>query len=483
MQPLIVTAAIIFHEGRVLVTRRPPEARHGGLWEFPGGKLEADETPEAALRRELLEELDLPVEIDRVFDIVHYRYDWGAVLILAYLCHPEHTRVRNLQVAEHRWLLPDELAALPFLPADRPLIEQLRYRSHKAMRLLDSIRGEQSFEGLAAIRRRLCPVARNLLAETRSAAEVMTTLTHIHHGIMRRVFELCLEARLAGGARLPAARYCFLILGSGGRREMLLGPDQDHALLYEDVPAEQLSEVEAFFAPLAGEVVEALQCIGYPACDGKIMADNPQWRGRLADWRERIRDWIADTEPQQIRDSSIFFDFLPLAGDSGLAAELHGIVREEVSDQPGFLYQMMALDLRYKVPLGLFGGFSLDRGGEHAGKLSLKLGGIIYIVDCIRIFALDKGIQATDTLNRLRALVESHVFSMETAENIHAAFEALTFLRLRQEIARLEAGLPPGHHVDPNLLSKSDQDLLREALQTVSKLQDAAKRYFSRTPF
>lgn len=483
MPPLIVTAAIIFHEGRVLVTQRPPEARHGGLWEFPGGKLEAGETPEAALRRELLEELDLPVEVDRVFDVVHYRYEWGEVLILAYLCHPEHTRVRNLQVAAHRWLLPEELEALPFLPADWPLIEQLRYRSHKAMRLIDTIRGEQSLDGLAAIRQRLFPVARHLLAESRSAPEVMTVLAHIHQSIMRRTFELCLAARIAGGARLPAVRYCLLILGSGARGEMLLGPDQDHALLYEDVPAEQLPEVEAFFAPLAKEVVAALERVGYPPCDGRVMADNPQWRGRLNDWRERIRGWIAGAEPQQVRDSSIFFDFAPLAGDRALASELHGIVRAEVSDQPAFLYQMMALDLRTKVPLGLFGGFSLDRGGEHAGKLSFKLGGLLYLVDCVRIFALDKGIQATDTLGRLQALVETHIFTAETAENIRAAFEALAFLRLRQEINLLEEGLPPSHHVDPNTLSKSDQELLRDAFQAVSKLQEAAKRYFSRTPF
>lgn len=125
VQPLIVTAAIVRHQGRILVTRRLPEARHGGLWEFPGGKLEADEAPAAALQRELREELDLPVTVGEIFAVTHHRYEWGAVLILAYHCTPAHTRVRNLQVAEHRWLHPCELAALPFLPADIPLINRL----------------------------------------------------------------------------------------------------------------------------------------------------------------------------------------------------------------------------------------------------------------------------------------------------------------------------------------------------------------------
>jgi CBS domain-containing protein len=311
----------------------------------------------------------------------------------------------------------------------------------------------------------------------------MEILSYIHHGIMRRAFELCLVERVAAGAVLPAVRYCFLILGSGGRREMLLGPDQDHALVFEDLPPARHAEAEAFFAPLARDVVQALQRIGYPACDGQVMADNPLWRGQLSDWRSRIRNWVDLAEPQQVRNSSIFFDFTSLAGDAALLAELREITRAEVANQPGFLYQMMALDLRYKVPVGLLGRFIVERSGEHAGELSLKLGGILYIVDCVRMFALEKGVRECSTMGRLRALVDNHVFSAETAEHIRAAFEALCFLRLRQEITRLEAGHPPSHYLNPSMLSKTEQDLLREAFQAVSKLQDSTKRYFSRTPF
>jgi CBS domain-containing protein len=363
------------------------------------------------------------------------------------------------------------------------LQDLMRYRSHKAMLLIGNIRDVREIDALAAIRQELLTVAHSLLSETRSTPEVMEILSYIHHGIMRRAFEICLSERIKAGNAPPEVRYCFLILGSGGRREMLLGPDQDHALVYEDLPQARLAEVEAFFAPLARDVVQALQRIGYASCDGQVMADNPQWRGRLSDWRERIRGWVDNAEPRQVRSSSIFFDFAPLAGDGTLLAALRDIVRSEVVDQPSFLYQMMALDLRYKVPLGLLGRFILERGGEHDGTLSVKLGGTLYIVDCVRIFALDKGVQETGTLDRLKALVASNIFTPETAEHIRAAFEALTFLRLRQEIDQLEAGHPPSHYLDPGALSKTEQDLLREAFQAVSKLQDATKRYFSRTPF
>ena len=83
------------------------------------------------------------------------------------------------------------------------------------------------------------------------------------------------------------------------------------------------------------------------------MADSPQWRGRLTDWRERLYDWVCNPEPQQVRTSSIFFDFTAIYGEAALAQQLRELVQEQVTGQPGFLYQMMALDLRYKVPVGL----------------------------------------------------------------------------------------------------------------------------------
>jgi len=124
--PLLVTAAIIHRAGEILITRRPPGSRHAGQWEFPGGKLLPGEDPVVGLQREILEELDLEVEIDAIFDVVFHRYDWGPVLILAYLASPRSKTIRNLEVAEHRWVSPGELDDYPILPADQPIIRKLQ---------------------------------------------------------------------------------------------------------------------------------------------------------------------------------------------------------------------------------------------------------------------------------------------------------------------------------------------------------------------
>lgn len=125
MQPLIVTAAIIRNGDSVLITRRPAGKPHAGMWEFPGGKLDDDESPRDGLRREILEELGIEVEVGAILETVYHRYAWGPVLILAFECRPLSGEIRHLQVAEHRWVAPRDILSFPILPADYPIVEKL----------------------------------------------------------------------------------------------------------------------------------------------------------------------------------------------------------------------------------------------------------------------------------------------------------------------------------------------------------------------
>ena len=194
----------------------------------------------------------------------------------------------------------------------------LRYRSQKALLLLGNIKEEATIEGLASIHKEMVRVARALLSETRSTPEVMEILSHIHHAIIRRTFQICLTEMAAEGLTPPDIRYCFLIMGSAGRKEMLLYPDQDNGFIFEDFADSRQAEVDAFFIPFSEKLNSALAEVGYPLCDGGVMVRNQEWRGRLCDWQTRINSWLLDPEPTHVRNSSIFFDFLPLFGDEGL---------------------------------------------------------------------------------------------------------------------------------------------------------------------
>jgi CBS domain-containing protein len=359
----------------------------------------------------------------------------------------------------------------------------LHYRSQKPMLLLGNVREEGTLAGLAQIRKSIAPLVRTLLAENRGTPEILEILSYIHHGIFRRACELTLIDLSRNGVEAPAVRWSLLVMGSAGRREMLLAPDQDHGLIWEDLPAGKAVIAEAFFTRLGKDLTKNLLAIGYPLCDGEVMSNNLLWRGSLHDWQQRIQEWVNNPEPMKVRFSSIFFDFVPLYGDAELAHDLRVAIAGEIESFAGFLYQMMSLDLRHKVPLSLLGRFVLEKTGDHQGEFSIKQGGLIYLVDCIRIFALERNLPVTRTLDRLSALEACNVFDSGTAEHVRAAFEALTYLRLRNELAQFDAGENPSSYLNPLTLAKPEQELLKEALQAVSKLQDATRRHFSRSAF
>ncbi len=125
----IVTAGIIRNKSAVLLTRRPDGSRHAGKWEFPGGKLEKGESPVECLRRELLEELDLKVQVGAIYEVIYHRYDFGPILLLAYDCTPLSATIHNLQVAEHRFVPLSQLDRYDVLAADVSLVEKLMTES------------------------------------------------------------------------------------------------------------------------------------------------------------------------------------------------------------------------------------------------------------------------------------------------------------------------------------------------------------------
>ncbi len=126
--PVKVSAAVIEHQNKVLITLRPRDKKLGGFWEFPGGKLEVGETPQEALKREIIEELDIKITVGALLETVHHRYDWGEVTIFAYLCHWVSGDIKHLEVADHHWVAAEDLGNYDILAADHPIIKKLLAR-------------------------------------------------------------------------------------------------------------------------------------------------------------------------------------------------------------------------------------------------------------------------------------------------------------------------------------------------------------------
>lgn len=120
-----VVCAIIERDGLVLVAQRPPGKRLGGCWEFPGGKIELDETASEALHRELIEELGCTVEVIQAGPPVFHAYEWGEIALHPFRCRVEPGSPEPF-AHEHsalRWLPGAELQQVDLAPADLPVLD------------------------------------------------------------------------------------------------------------------------------------------------------------------------------------------------------------------------------------------------------------------------------------------------------------------------------------------------------------------------
>jgi 8-oxo-dGTP diphosphatase len=125
MRTVIVTAALIIEQGRILVTQRKRSSFHALLWEFPGGKVEEGEDPREALKRELKEELEVEAKVGRIFDAVFYSYAEYPILLLVYHCQIDKGCLKPLGCHDFRWVNLKELGELTMPPADDPIRKHL----------------------------------------------------------------------------------------------------------------------------------------------------------------------------------------------------------------------------------------------------------------------------------------------------------------------------------------------------------------------
>ncbi len=124
---LRVVAAVIEHEGKYFVTQRC-KGEHAGKWEFPGGKIEPGETAEEALHREIREELEIEVGIERYLMTVEYDYPAFHLSMDCFLCHFGDGTPRLMAASAGEWVSGAEMQALQFLPADKGLVAMLGER-------------------------------------------------------------------------------------------------------------------------------------------------------------------------------------------------------------------------------------------------------------------------------------------------------------------------------------------------------------------
>ncbi len=121
-----VTAGVIWHNGKVLIAQRPVDDMLGGLWEFPGGKLQTGETLPQCLQREIREELGFEIEVGELLTVIQHAYTHFRITLHVFCCRYAAGEPRALEVADWSWVTLGELDAFPFPVTDQQIIDALR---------------------------------------------------------------------------------------------------------------------------------------------------------------------------------------------------------------------------------------------------------------------------------------------------------------------------------------------------------------------
>ena len=126
-----VTAAILIKDKKVLIAKRKADDRQANKWEFPGGTVEKDETPQTCLKREMQEEFGIEVSVGTFLGDSTYHYDHGSIKLLAYRTHWVSGKIALKDHADYRWVTSTQLSEYDFAPADIPFVEKLQCKDNK----------------------------------------------------------------------------------------------------------------------------------------------------------------------------------------------------------------------------------------------------------------------------------------------------------------------------------------------------------------
>ena len=385
--------------------------------------------------------------------------------------HPENTIYRALSVLSER-----HIKHLPLIEDGKivgivTMRQLLKLRYPEPLTLIEGIREATEIATLKAIKNKLPQMAGERLESGRTAYDIVVMISLINRDIHRRALELAAE-----GLGVPPVPYCLYLTGSHGRLENLLTPDQDHGMIIAD--SEQNYQYDQYFIDLGVRFSDYLDQIGYVYCPGYLMSSNPLWRKSLSEWKQQINYWFEAQVRELGRYVTVLFDAASIAGEVDLFKELKDYAFTALGRHHEVFRVLHEEEGGHRVPLGLLGRFVTDKKGAHKGQLDVKKSGLIFVVETIRILALQHNIRETGTLKRITKLVDGGFIHSNDGEYFESAYQVLLHYALKSQIAKASRGEKLDTYIDPKILSPRDKDTLRHALKAVSTLQDLVASEF-----
>lgn len=340
--------------------------------------------------------------------------------------------------------------------------------------LFREIVAQTKIEGLYPLSKKIMDVVRTLVQDGAKANNITRMITVLNDQILDRILTLLIEE--IGSPPLP---FCWIVMGSEGRKEQTFSTDQDNAIIYEDPDGpDQKKEAREYFLKLAKKAVNHLAACGYSLCKGDMMASNPKWNQPFSEWQRFFDHLIFSPDPDEVLHSTIFFDFRPAFGKIELAHRLRNHLVKRGLKEKIFIHHLARDCMTARPPLSLFKNFIVEKNGKHKKHIDLKTKGLVPFVDFARLMSLDHGIAATNTLERIESLKEQNFISGDFATRIRESYEFQMQLRLEHQLDMRENIEGPDNYINPSELTDIERHTLKKAFLLISEVQAFIGDYF-----
>lgn len=350
----------------------------------------------------------------------------------------------------------------------------LKLRTANILSLDDELHDAVDAHALDHVREQLPDLALHLQAEDVSALDISSVISAVYCDMTRRAWDMAVAHMEDLGKGPPPAPVSVLVLGSGGRGESMLKPDQDNAIVHFGS-----DDDDAWFEAAAIHMCDLLNEAGIPYCKGEVMASNAKWRRSLDGWKLEIAKWVRAKNPDSLLMTDIFFDFTSVAGETEPAERLRAAAIAAAGSSVVYLSTLGFSFKNFNAPIGFFGGLKTD-----IGRIELKMNGMMPIIGGARIMALQHGIEKTSTHDRLSILVEQKVLNETDAMDLMQAHELIQSAMLGQQIIDIKAGRKPSNRVDPRTIPPWSLKQLKIALKGLEGMhllvQDSLSRMSER---
>jgi CBS domain-containing protein len=321
----------------------------------------------------------------------------------------------------------------------------------------------QSIDELVAASRELRPMVVAMHDARVAPANITARYAVVVDALTRRLIELTI-AELGE----PVAPFSWLALGSQARREATPSADSDSAIVwFGDV---EEAAIRPHLHAIGERVVAELERCGLPRDAHGASAGNRLFVRSLASWQRAAYSLLDDpTQDKGLILVSVLVDSRPVWGVH-MGTPVTDTFRQ-ARRNPALLRLLARYALSYRPPTGFLRGLVVEHSGEHRGRLDLKHGGLIPIVDLARWAGMAAGVTGASTTERLHAGGDAGALPAGDARTLEEAFELVSGLKLAHQVRQLRAGLEPDDFVDPGTLSALTRSHLREAFRAVAAIQ------------